>query len=497
MRHCSPKSQIRLAVGRKLHHVKSIELLNAYRPRELDRVGDAPMAEQQTQIAMKLTNLCSVLALVTSVASAYGPPSPPPGRGLTVKTSSGVVHGFINKTTPAVRQFLGIPFAQPPTDELRWLPPRALKHKSKHVIDGTHYPPACPQYEGGASVYTRDVREFIPNPSVAQSEDCLRLSVWAPVKPKTRKPLPVFVWIYGGILDQRLALEWVRDNIASFGGDPARITLWGQSAGASSVDYLNLAYPDDPIAAAQICDSGSAFLRIASTDTTHSNFSAVAAHFACTDPATEVACLRRVPAARIEAFLAAYAAAGTAPALTFSVVPDERTVFANYSQRYAQRRVARIPAVFGSNTNEGAGLVAYPADPALPPNQTAVRTATQRGILCPAAQSARLRAAAGLRTYRYLFAGNFTNVSPRYWMGAYHSSELPHIFGTSGEFRGADTPLEKEVGEQMQDLWVSFAKDPQAAAGWDEYGSGKALVFAADGQAVQEGSLQTIEAPCA
>jgi cholinesterase len=73
----------------------------------------------------------------------------------------------------------------------------------------------------------------------------------------------------------------------------------------------------------------------------------------------------------------------------------------------------------------------------------------------------RLRAAAGIPTYRYLYAGNFSNISPRPWLGAYHQSELPMLFGTYGNFRGPPTEYETAVSRELQETWRTFALDPE------------------------------------
>lgn len=273
-----------------------------------------------------------LLALVAS--SAAHPPSwghgPANDDDLTVKTTSGCVHGKIDSAQPNVRQFLGIPFAQPPLGDLRWLAPQPLSQPEAQV-DATDIGPSCIQYfnTNASSVYRNQVLEYNLqglNRTGDISEDCLKLSVWAPTQDKRHswggrgkghgwggkgedKGLPVLVYFYGGgfstggmnvpaqiptqwvqrtqdhivmsfnyrvnifgqpnapgltdqnvgLQDQRLAVEWARDNIAAFGGDPERIIIWGQSAGSISVDYYSFTYPDDPIAAGMSLDSGTSF----------------------------------------------------------------------------------------------------------------------------------------------------------------------------------------------------------------------------------------------
>lgn len=149
-----------------------------------------------------------------------------------------------------------------------------------------------------------------------------------------------------GLLDQRAAVEWARDNIAAFGGDPDRIVIWGQSAGSISVDYYSFAYPEDPIAAGMSLDSGTAFSSIISEDTTQSNFTFVAEHVGCGgfdgDSSGLLGCMRKVDASKIENFIAKYAESAQEPGLGFAPVVDDKVVFANYTERVLQGKQAKI-----------------------------------------------------------------------------------------------------------------------------------------------------------
>lgn len=324
---------------------------------------------------------------------------------LVVSTTSGVVHGsFDNPDLPNVRQFLGIPFAKAPVGELRWAAPEALSQQEEEHITATSQPPSCPQsYSTGASVYHWDVLEFNLqglNQTGAISEDCLFLSVWTPTRQHIDDGgqgglLPVLVYIYGGafavggidvpyqiptqwirrrpdhivvslnyrvnifgfpsaqgladqnvgLLDQRLAVEWVKANIAQFHGDPDRITLWGQSAGAASVDMYGYAYPDDPIVAGAIMDSGVAGLLVGSSvaDSGGSNFSYVASQVGCPDladqPEQQLACMRTIDFQTIVDFVGHYSGS---PAISFVPTPDEKLVFSNYSERALAGKQASI-----------------------------------------------------------------------------------------------------------------------------------------------------------
>ena len=115
---------------------------------------------------------------------------------LTIETTSGPVTGLINGTTPKVAQFLGIPYAEPPVAERRWLP--SIPKSREDGIDATRFGLSCPQFEGNASnVWHTDAPEFI-TPANTTGEDCLFVNVWAPWKQNGSELLPVIAWIYGG-----------------------------------------------------------------------------------------------------------------------------------------------------------------------------------------------------------------------------------------------------------------------------------------------------------
>ncbi|KAK8092036.1 alpha/beta-hydrolase [Apiospora hydei] len=275
-----------------------------------------------------------------------------------------------------------------------------------------------------------------------------------------------------GLLDQRAAVEWVRDNIAAFGGDTKRIGLWGQSAGAISVGTYGYAYPDDPIVNTQLMDSGSEFfpapiLYTATADVSHSNFSFVAAHVGCgsLDPAAELACMRKVDALVIENFLQEYQDNLTQPIITFTP----------------------IPTLIGTNAQDGNAFVPLGINGV---NDTLANAVTFGYFFCPAYKSAAqgqfthtrgwiLATVSRLASpvYRYLYSGNFTDIAPKPFLGAYHESELPLIMGTYQLYGGAPTEFERQTSALMQDSWLTFVAssgDPatmSAKVGWPEWTS--------------------------
>ncbi|KAH6656600.1 acetylcholinesterase [Truncatella angustata] len=407
----------------------------------------------------------------------------------------------------------------------------------------------------------------------ATSEDCLYLAVWTPTvaAPRPNAGLPVLFFMTGGgfviggidipwqmptswversqshivvtinyrvnifgfpnargladghqnlgILDQRAALEWVRDNIAAFGGDPNRITQWGRSAGSISADIHAYAFHEDPIAQAYFLQSGTVFSSSPAEDPTYSNFSFVARHVGCEAPcggdedehgAAELDCMRQVPFAQIENFIGQYGDRGETPALSFSLVPDDRIVFTDYEARSEAGKIARAPVIISNTANEMSSLVPYPEQNLTAgPYQPAVTAGNIAFGVCPTFNSTvyRNRMGAGVPVFRFQHAGTFPNLNYFKWLGAYHASDAPIAFGTYGllDHIAKTTRFEVEVSQSMQDHILAFVKDPyygpQKTMNWkplvasDPHG-GDLIRFGADGKVSQHVDGVEVDGVC-
>lgn len=170
---------------------------------------------------------------------------------------------------------------------------------------------------------------------------------------------------------------------------------------------------------------------------------------------------------------------------------DDKIAFSNYTDRLVKGKLSRRPAIYGSNSNEGAFMVG--------PNNPAAAQQITYSFACPVPYLTPLRERLNLTTYRYQYSGNFSNVSPVPGLGAYHTSELPLFFGTSGLYVGADSPFETAASEKMQDLYLSFAKDPHHGPekeGWLKSTSGQFIELAKDNVTARMTPDSAIDGPC-
>lgn len=303
-----------------------------------------------------------------------------------------------------------------------------------------------------------------------QSEDCLTLNIWT--KPQDgEKKKAVLVWIHGGgytsggsaipwyngqylageqdlvvvsmnyrvsifgfpgnpstrpnlgLLDQRLAVEWVRDNIAGFGGDPERITLVGQSAGGGSVDHYSYAWTSDPIVKAFIPMSGTATafglpFNVTAYDNWFNTTAACGCGNAQDDPAKVYECMFSKPASEIVSNITRNTVTDAASGLPFSPTVDEELVFSNY----AERKPISAPVLIG-NTDFETGLFRLLA-PTLP--VTFWPLMNDIAFDCPAALRAAVSVQHGNPTWRYRWFGDFPNLvlSTVPYSGSWHASDV-------------------------------------------------------------------------
>lgn len=452
------------------------------------------------------------VSLAFAVASAQAMAAP------VALTGNGPARGF---TAAGVDTFLGLPYARPPVGALRWRPPQpAMRWKGERAA--TTFAPACPQR--GVSMPGE--------PPPRTSEDCLYLNVWTPARRPSR-PLPVVVWIHGGgwtngatslplyggealakrglvvvsiayrlgalgflahpdlsredagssgdygLMDQVAALRWIQSNIAAFGGDPGRVTIAGQSAGAMSVSLL-LASPEAAgLFHHAIAQSGGLFepLELApSYGLAQAERDGQA--YAEKVGARSLAQLRALP---VETLTGPDGARLGHPVIGTRILPQ-----APYDA-YRTGRWNHTPVLLGYNAEEARSLAdlsgvradSFAADIArswgpLPQSLLAAyphhddaeareaRAAFERDLRFgwDMWTWARLQARAGAPAYLYRFSHRppFPAGSPQAGWGAAHFAELWYMFGHLDQEPWAWTDDDRRLSATMLDLWANFAR---------------------------------------
>ena len=285
-----------------------------------------------------------------------------------------------------------------------------------------------------------------------------------------------------GLLDQRLAIEWVRDNIASFGGNPFRIILFGQSAGAGSIDFYSYAYTREPIVSGLILESGTTGLGTYTKEDTAAAWYNVATTLGCGNATSDQAQLMECMRSKSTEDITSAIPLSNAPtgAAEFWPTIDNITIFSNYPSRAASGNFIHVPMLIGNNDNEAGyyKAIASVYNSYLPDSEW--EWFDEYVFACPAAQRANASAQARMPTWRYRYFGSFEDLrlTTEPDSGAYHGSEVAGIFGTLPNVGGETN--ERKIAKYIRGAWAAFAKNPSEGlkcyggkAGWPEYGSEK------------------------
>ena len=469
---------------------------------------------------MNRYRIVTAFVLASAFLAAQGQQTPDP---LVVTTFSGQIRGVTR--TGGGAEFRGIPFAEPPVGNLRWHEPIPAKAWTG-VRDATQFGSPCAQPDLGA---------WNHHDAETGKEDCLSLNVVTSVWPVQQKPLPVMLWLHGGanaggsssntfynggtlvqhgvvlvtvnyrlsvfgflahpglthesahassgnygLQDQILALRWVRQNIARFGGDPNNITIFGQSAGAIDTSLLMTSFAKNEFHKA-IAESGAAFLApvppLAQAENTGTAFATAMGAPAAGDA---VKFLRALSA---EDLLKAVMDPDPRRHPHVGPIVDGWVIPESPAKVFAAGQQSQIPMLLGVTTREfGNDLTAaqltlhirfiagshaeealklYPlSDNASDPlyGKPADQWAADMVFHCPVSTEAAWQNKAQQPVYLYQFDHPIPGQEA---LGAVHSAELPYVFGNfpkSGNISGKFTEVDAHLSDLMQTYWTNFAK---------------------------------------
>jgi hypothetical protein len=178
-------------------------------------------------------------------------------------------------------------------------------------------------------------------------------------------------------------------------------------------------------------------------------------------------------------------------------------VFSDYPTRYQNGNIATIPKMLGTTSREASPLVPYPVNNITAGPSEELIVSRTLSTVCAAYNTSVLRDEGSLATYRYEWVGNFSNIAPVPWLGAYHYSDLYMFFGTYLIAPGEIPEAEVQSSEIMQDLLFDFVNDPTSlpSKGWPEYGTsaeggGRLARFGADERAFQLVEGDKVDGAC-
>ncbi len=455
-----------------------------------------------------------------------------------VSTESGLVKGISESETETCA-WHGIPYAAPPVGDLRWKAPRPVK-KWDGVRDASKWGHRCMQMGGFFG------NRFNADPSGGMSEDCLYLNIWRPENLDSRRlprPLPVMFFIHGGgnfmgtantplywgdrlakagevvvvtinyrlnyfgflalpglreedpnqstgnygILDQIAALKWVQDNIANFGGDPAKVTIFGESAGGLSVCAMLATPLAQGLFAHAILESGGCAAS-ATVEEGYEFSSVIAEKLGC--KADDLKCLRSLPAEKFfqhrlvrgfhlfmpheDGYLLTDKPLAIIRSGNFNKVPflagsnrDEFSLGGRMAGRRLQRMKpeqwpARLSQVLRISEADARELLdSYP----LPEYDNRIANAvgqmmSDAGLICPTYQG--ILAASQFEPDTYYYRFDYDNFRLGKYLGAAHAMELPFVFNAFDRFLKiyGKRHLEKAkpLSAIIQGYWTNFAK---------------------------------------
>jgi para-nitrobenzyl esterase len=486
------------------------------------------LIELQYHVKMQRRTTTIPFAAVASLAALAAVLAAVPSD--QVHIAGGVVEGTTGKGT-AIRAYLGIPYAAPPVGDLRWKAPRPVPAWTG-VQKADHFGMRCMQANVFGDMVFKDA---------GMSEDCLNLNVWTPAK-SARERLPVMVWIYGGgfqagatseprqngevlagkgvvvvsmnyrlgifgfyshpeltkesdhnasgnygLMDQLEALRWVHKNIEAFGGDPSKVTIFGESAGSFAVSALMASPLANGLFARAIGESGAFFGPTLSAKTL-SQSEESGTKFATSQKANSLADLRAIPAEKL--LTAAHAAGDYA----FAPNVDGYFLPARASEIYAAGKQSHVPLLAGWNAqemsfqavmskttaekfraqvhekfpqDEEAVLKLYPSGSEEDALASAIDLASDQFIDFGTWKWIEMqRKTGGQPVYQYVFsrirpaaADNKINGFAAHLFGAVHASEIEYVFGALDSLKGyVWKPEDYKLSDLIQTYWSNFAK---------------------------------------